>query len=65
MGVLRTAIGAHLGEALSRHPSPRRAMTRLAREHEAILAAVERGRARRAKDLVTGHIRAFYRGDAA
>jgi GntR family transcriptional repressor for pyruvate dehydrogenase complex len=62
MGVLRSAIGSHLGEALSREPSPKKAMAKLAREHDGILKAVAGGRGKRARDLVTAHIRAFYRG---
>lgn len=61
MGVLRSAIASHLGEALHREPSAKKAMARLAREHEAILEAVASGNGRRAKELVTSHIRAFYR----
>jgi DNA-binding FadR family transcriptional regulator len=62
MGVLRTAIGSHLGEALQREPHPRKAMAKLAKEHDAILKAVAGGRGKRARDLVTDHIRTFYRG---
>ena len=62
MGVLRTAIGSHLGEALWREPHPRKAMAKLAKEHDAILKAVAGGRGKRARDLVTDHIRMFYRG---
>lgn len=62
MGVLRSAIGSHLGEALQREPHPRKAMAKLAKEHEAILAAVAGGRGKRARVLVTEHIRTFYRG---
>lgn len=60
MGVLRSAISGHLGEALLRVPNARTTMATLTREHEAILAAVEQGRAKKAHDLVTEHIRAFY-----
>jgi DNA-binding FadR family transcriptional regulator len=62
MGVLRSAIGAHLGEALAREPDPRKAMKKLTREHEAILEAVAGGDGALARALVTRHIRAFYRG---
>ncbi len=61
MGVLRSAIGSHLGEALQREPSPKKAMAKLAKEHEAILKAVASGRGKRARELVTSHIRTFYR----
>ena len=60
MGVLRSAISAHLGEALHRVPSARAAMTALTREHEAIYEAIARGHGKRARELVTDHIRAFY-----
>jgi GntR family transcriptional regulator, transcriptional repressor for pyruvate dehydrogenase complex len=63
MGVLRTAIASHLGEALHRASNPKKAMAALAKEHEAILKAVEAGRGKRARELVTAHIRSFYRGD--
>jgi DNA-binding FadR family transcriptional regulator len=62
MGVLRSAIGLHLGEALSREPDPRKAMKKLTREHEAILAAVVAGDGALGRALVTRHIRGFYRG---
>lgn len=62
MGVLRGAIGAHLGEALSREADPGKAMKKLTREHEAILSAVAAGSGALARTLVTRHIRAFYRG---
>lgn len=62
MGVLRTAISEHLGEALERDDEPKKTMAKLAREHEAILAAVTSGEGERARDLVTRHIRAFYKG---
>jgi DNA-binding FadR family transcriptional regulator len=62
MGVLRSAISAHLGEALAREPDPRKAMKKLTREHEAILDAVATGNGALARTLVTRHIRAFYRG---
>ncbi|MFT3771547.1 MAG: FCD domain-containing protein [Minicystis sp.] len=62
MGVLRSAIGGHLGEALAREPDPRKTMKKLTREHEAILDAVAAGDGEGARQLVTRHIRAFYRG---
>lgn len=61
MGVIRQAVSNHLGEALHRVKSPRLAMSRLAKEHEAILAAVEKGRPVLAEKLASGHIREFYR----
>ena len=60
MGVLRTAISAHLGEALLRVSNPRGTMNELTREHEAILDAVEHGKAKRASELITAHIGGFY-----
>jgi GntR family transcriptional regulator, transcriptional repressor for pyruvate dehydrogenase complex len=63
MGVLRTAISSHLGEALLRVPNARTTMAALTREHEQILAAVVAGRAKRAAELVTDHIRAFYEAE--
>lgn len=61
LGVLRSAIAGHLGEALAREPQPQRAMARLAREHEAILEAVAAGHPTRARELMTQHIGGFYR----
>jgi GntR family transcriptional regulator, transcriptional repressor for pyruvate dehydrogenase complex len=61
MGVLRDAIGGHLGEALKRKKSPRAAMNELTREHEEILIAIDRGRGKRARELVETHIRDFYK----
>lgn len=61
MGVLRSAIAGHLGEALHREPDVVTTMKRLAREHQAILDAIEAGRGERARTLMTKHIRAFYR----
>ncbi|MBN9162957.1 MAG: hypothetical protein BGO98_17265 [Myxococcales bacterium 68-20] len=61
MGVLRSAVSSHLGEALHQEPDPVATVKRLTREHEAILAAVEGGRGERARTLMTKHIRAFYR----
>lgn len=60
MGVLRDAISAHLGEALHRVDHPAKVMAALVREHEAILEAVARGHGKRARALVTDHIRDFY-----
>lgn len=60
MGVLRSAISAHLGEALHHVRDRARTIAALTREHEAILAAVERGNATRARALITKHILEFY-----
>jgi GntR family transcriptional regulator, transcriptional repressor for pyruvate dehydrogenase complex len=61
MGMLRSAISSHLGEALhDEHDAPA-AMKRLTREHEGILKAVEGGQGERARMLMTKHIRSFYR----
>jgi len=61
MGVLRSAISSHLGEALQRERQPQRAMAKLAREHADILAALVSGKGKQARELVTRHIRDFYR----
>ena len=61
MGVLRSAIAGHLGEALRQDPAADKTMTRLAKEHAAILSAVAQGRGEVASALVTRHIRGFYR----
>jgi len=61
MGVLRDAIAGHLGEALHRVAKPRAAMAELAREHAAILDAITQGRGKKARQLITDHIRDFYR----
>lgn len=61
MGVLRSTIASHLGEALHRDASSSKTMAKLAREHAAILDAVVKGKGRRARELVTSHIRTFYR----
>ena len=63
IGVLRTAISSHLGEALLRVPNAKKTMAALTKEHEEILDAVEHGRGKRAAELVTEHIRAFYETD--
>lgn len=65
MGVLRTAIAGHLGEALLAERDPQKTMRRLVKEHEAILAAVEGGRALRAERLVAAHVRDFYEARTA
>jgi DNA-binding FadR family transcriptional regulator len=61
MGVLRDAVASHLGEALLGVKDVKRTMAALTREHEAIFTAVVRGRSKRARELVTAHIRDFYR----
>lgn len=61
MGVLRSAIGSHLGEALDRERDAPKAMATLAKEHGAILKAVLEGKGKRARELVTAHVREFYR----
>ena len=61
MGVLRSAISSHLGEALLHEPDAPATMKRLAREHGAIFDAVEGGDGDRARNLMTKHIRSFYR----
>ena len=60
MGVLRTAISGHLGEALHQEADVAATMKRLAREHAAIFEAIETGRGERARTLVTKHIQSFY-----
>jgi GntR family transcriptional repressor for pyruvate dehydrogenase complex len=60
MGVLRTAISSHLGEALHRERDVVATMRALTREHEAIFHAVVAGERERARKLVTKHIRSFY-----
>jgi GntR family transcriptional regulator, transcriptional repressor for pyruvate dehydrogenase complex len=62
MGVLRDAISAHLGETLRKVEG---APARLRREHEAILDAVERRHAKRARQLVGEHIVDFYEASAS
>jgi GntR family transcriptional repressor for pyruvate dehydrogenase complex len=64
MQVLRAATARHLLETLSGRSDPQRALRRLAREHEAILAAVEGGMGELAARLVDEHIRGFYRSSA-
>lgn len=60
MGVLRSAISSHLGEALHEVRDRASTIAALTREHEAILAAIERGNATRARELITRHILEFY-----
>ena len=61
MGVLRDTIAGHLGEALDHVDDAEATMRRLTREHDEIVCAVERGHGKRARQLVTDHIRTFYR----
>ncbi len=65
MGVLRSAISAHLGEALDKVPHVQKTMAALTREHAAILEAVARAHRKLARTLVTEHIRGFYAGRRA
>lgn len=60
MAVLRETIASHLGETLRHQADTRAAMSRLAAEHAAILDAVTRKKPKRAKALLTAHIRDFY-----
>lgn len=60
MGVLRSAILGHLGEALRREPDPGKKMATLALEHEAILDAVRGQNVRVARDLMAAHILELY-----
>jgi len=62
MLAVRDSVSAHLLDALARDPAPRRTVDRLARQHEAILAAVEAGDARDAELLLRDHVIGFYRG---
>jgi GntR family transcriptional repressor for pyruvate dehydrogenase complex len=60
MLALRNAVARHLLEALHSQPDGRATLRRLAREHEAILSALEAGDGERAAEFVTDHIRGFY-----
>ncbi len=62
MLAVRDSISAHLLDALRSDPAPQRTLNRLARQHEAILAAVEAGDARDAEALLHDHVIGFYRG---
>jgi GntR family transcriptional repressor for pyruvate dehydrogenase complex len=62
MTALRGAAARHLLDALRARKDPERTLRRLAKEHEAILAAVEAGVGEVAAELVERHIRGFYRG---
>jgi DNA-binding FadR family transcriptional regulator len=64
MLAVRDSVSAHLREALAELPAPKRAIARLTRQHEAILAAVEAGDARDAELLLRDHVMGFYRGTA-
>lgn len=61
MLALRNAVARHLLGALRSQRDGRATLGRLAGEHEAILAAVEAGDGERAAELVTDHIRGFYK----
>ncbi|ADB51474.1 FadR/GntR family transcriptional regulator [Conexibacter woesei] len=65
MLAVRDSISAHLHDALRALPEPRRAIDRLVRQHEAILAAVEAGDVRDAEHLLRDHVMGFYRGISA
>jgi GntR family transcriptional repressor for pyruvate dehydrogenase complex len=60
MQALREAVARHLLDYLRAQPDLPATLARLVEEHEAILAAVERGHPARAAELVRAHIRAFY-----
>jgi DNA-binding FadR family transcriptional regulator len=61
MLAVRDSIAVHLLDALHALPAPRRALARLVRQHDAILAAVEAGDARDAEQLLRDHVMGFYR----
>jgi GntR family transcriptional regulator, transcriptional repressor for pyruvate dehydrogenase complex len=60
MGVLRSAISAHLGEALALVPDFQATTAALLGEHRAIFEAVAKRRPKRARELVSAHVRDFY-----
>jgi GntR family transcriptional repressor for pyruvate dehydrogenase complex len=62
MLALRDPVARHLLDALRAEEDPRPTLRRLAREHAALLEAVEAGDGERAATLVERHIRGFYRG---
>lgn len=62
MSALRVAAARYLLDALRSRQDPAPTLRRLARQHEAILAAVEQGDGGTAARLVEKHIRGFYRG---
>jgi DNA-binding FadR family transcriptional regulator len=64
MLAVRDSISAHLLDALHDLPAPRRAVERLLRQHEAILAAVEAGDVHDAELLLRDHVMGFYRASA-
>jgi DNA-binding FadR family transcriptional regulator len=64
MQALREAVARHLLDHLRGQADLPATLSRLTAEHAGILAAVERGHAGRAADLVRSHIRAFY-GDGS
>ena len=65
MLAVRDSVSAHLHDALRALPDPDRAIARLVRQHEAILAAVEAGDVRDAELLLRDHVMGFYRGTSA
>ncbi|MDO8185060.1 GntR family transcriptional regulator [Conexibacter sp. JD483] len=62
MLAVRDSISTHLRDALTGDHASQRTLNRLARQHEAILAAVEAGDARDAELLLRDHVIGFYRG---
>lgn len=60
MLAVRDSIGTHLLDALRADPEPGATLRRLLAEHEALLAAVERGDADEARRLVEAHVVGFY-----
>lgn len=65
MLAVRDSVSAHLLDALRQLRAPARALNRLLRQHEAILAAVEAGDARDAEQLLRDHVMGFYRAAPA
>jgi DNA-binding FadR family transcriptional regulator len=63
MSVLRDAISAYLGERLETVPSSKAAMAKLAKEHAAILDAIEKRKPKLARSRINAHIRGFYEGE--
>lgn len=61
MLAVRDSVSAHLHDALHALPRPGRAIARLVRQHDAILAAVEAGDVRDAEQLLRDHVMGFYR----
>lgn len=60
MLAVRDSIGVHLLDALRSEPQPRETLQLLLAEHEQIFAAIERGEADRARELVEAHVVGFY-----